>query len=683
MASPYLIGGTTTPVGGNGAKFGCTNAGAAAGKTLAQTIAAWSSNVTKIEFLKVYCTQDEYPLSFTGWGSGGQAQYAIANNVRMAICWKPTCIGTTGPNNLPTNAQYQADQNSMLATISFLKGQGMTDFKNVVWQEQEQQHAGFPSAAQYLSVCNFNYQALHNTGGKVVCDSLAYQYTLLPSYFPGPEPGNLTQNGGVLSCDEASTDMYGDDYRHGSGTQLPLIQSYAAQNQIPGPGVYEMGDSVGGPRGTLIQMQAYLTADMSNGGDNQGSCEAQALLTKAAGNNICDSAWYQNDAGSGSNIIQYNQTPPDFRIALLQELAASVRPLRLAIGVNTHVSNGDTIWVFAMATAGTTTRVYDTQGNTYTLVDKETDISGLTLWTWACFNAQPATGSGNALKTSPQDVIQVDYSSANSVQCAVALGDPTAATVNDVLQHASNLSSLQARTTATPTTQPENIFFAAVSSTAGDTPSLGPSLNQLALQQPGTAGFLIAGWRQVTNLSAVTTVANYGLPTNWAAVMVGDPLTGTQADVAGAVDGIAVNTGGTSPQLIEAAGAADVFLVFGPKIPHDAAGAAENFSVFNPSAIIIQLADTAAVVDDSGFSFADFETRVLPDAAGVSDGIQVAVSPSEWVITATSTAGDTVSFVVSPGELVGINIAVGQTFQLYTGGGSLEGPTIYTIESIG
>jgi hypothetical protein len=89
-------------------------------------------------------------------------------------------------------------------------------------------------------------------------------------------------------------------------------------------------------------------------------------------------------------------TPPPSGLYLVgQASAASGGAVTLPVPITTGTSPGDTITVGAVASAGSVTGVTDTAGNTYSLVQSQTAITGAQLYVFESYNTDPISpGSG-------------------------------------------------------------------------------------------------------------------------------------------------------------------------------------------------------------------------------------------------------------------------------------------------
>jgi hypothetical protein len=139
-----------------------------------------------------------------------------------------------------------------------------------------------------------------------------------------------------LYTDGIGLDIYGDSAVNSSNVWIRPAYSGAplttpnwgdiADFQTPPVafGWTEAGNSVGASSMTQVRMSAYLSSDPSIGGDPVNSIQAVYAQRIAAGKPVIPFMWYQNDSNStGPNLI-VSTSLPDYRIGLLQSLAATM-----------------------------------------------------------------------------------------------------------------------------------------------------------------------------------------------------------------------------------------------------------------------------------------------------------------------------------------------------------------------
>lgn len=88
--------------------------------------------------------------------------------------------------------------------------------------------------------------------------------------------------------------------------------------------------------------------------------------------------------------------PPSGLYQIGQASSASGGSANLSVPISTSNNQGDTITVGAVATTGSVTGVTDTAGNTYSLVQSETAVTGAQIYTFEAYNTDviPVGGSG-------------------------------------------------------------------------------------------------------------------------------------------------------------------------------------------------------------------------------------------------------------------------------------------------
>ena len=88
-------------------------------------------------------------------------------------------------------------------------------------------------------------------------------------------------------------------------------------------------------------------------------------------------------------------TPPPSGLYLVgQASSPSGGSTALSVPITTGTSAGDTISVGAVASAGTVTGVTDTSGNTYSLAQSETAVTGAQIYVFEAYNTDPVSPSG-------------------------------------------------------------------------------------------------------------------------------------------------------------------------------------------------------------------------------------------------------------------------------------------------
>ena len=88
-------------------------------------------------------------------------------------------------------------------------------------------------------------------------------------------------------------------------------------------------------------------------------------------------------------------TPPPSGLYLVgQANAASGGSTSLTVPITTGTTPGDTITVGALASAGTVTGVTDTSGNTYSLAQSETAVTGAQIYVFEAYNTDAVSPSG-------------------------------------------------------------------------------------------------------------------------------------------------------------------------------------------------------------------------------------------------------------------------------------------------
>lgn len=153
--TPGPFGGTLFG-GGQSAQIDTQSAQTQIGRLLTACRVYYNDNGTS----GVYTNSSQFP---------DQLAAAFALGMIAVVSYKPAFSGTTGPNNLPSPAQMQTDQNAMKASLNSIIAAGFpaANLRVVIWHEANFQPNGV-SAAQYLNLYNglasggqSNYTALH------------------------------------------------------------------------------------------------------------------------------------------------------------------------------------------------------------------------------------------------------------------------------------------------------------------------------------------------------------------------------------------------------------------------------------------------------------------------------------------------------------------------------------------
>jgi len=265
--------GITAFGGGNSNETDINNWDATVGRTAQATRVYYQDNGTA----EVYAST----LDFDG---ALKAAYDL--NLVAVVSYLPAFSGTTGPNNLPSPAQMQTDQNAMIASLNSFIAAGFpaANLRVVMHHEANLQTRGI-SPAQYMNLYSgpasgglSHYQALH-----AICPvysiMLGNQPPTSPQYneYPPIIP-NLPAN----ACDCLMVDWYQKPYFHNQWLGGPLTgggttwDAMARAANVP----LAIGEWGGLEQLTLAQAAQYLLsssitiAGTTYPGDAQHSMQA-------------------------------------------------------------------------------------------------------------------------------------------------------------------------------------------------------------------------------------------------------------------------------------------------------------------------------------------------------------------------------------------------------------------------
>jgi hypothetical protein len=501
---------------------------------------------------------------------------------------------------------------------------------------------------------NVTYQGLHDAGW-ALCSvhDTGFSGHAVNDYFPGPS--TVPINGVSYPTRPATADYQCADYYGGNYASGHYLSTWFDMAVACGMGIAitECGNSATGPPGpTQPQITSWISSSVPLSGDPASSMQAYLAQAKAAGVPVLGWIWFQNNTNAtGPNLIS---NPTDFRIPLLQGLATSLSGLSATTGLSTSVGAGDTIYVGALATAGTVTGVTDTRGNSYALINSQTAQSGAKLFVFACRNsgkpgvAFTANHASPCVFTAPANTFAlgdpvslsggslpggftagatyyVDNPNPTATTFNLSSANPLTATPSDVASTSSGSGTMTPLTALTAGTDIVTAAYSSLSSVqavavigdhgvsttdvstggSGNSTSMTTPTGALASQPENVISFwasAAAGGQptvgaQLTKLAQVETAATAWLTVAWKNVTAtaSTNIVGTLSP--GAAWSQVVATDPVAGSLQDAAAAVDALQIHG--LVADVAGAVDTFSVQGTIGDAAAAVDALAVVNQS------------------------------------------------------------------------------------
>lgn len=254
---------------------------------------------------------------------------AFQLGLTAVVSYRPAYSGTTGPDNLPSPAQMQADQTAMVESLQSIIASGFPaeNLRVSIWHEARSHGV---SAAQYLNLYAgvasgglSNYAALHAICPVYHIDlgNLSAGAPGILGYFPGPPTLPANHMDGVC------VDWYGGAHVNGRTLDPWLALADGASPPV-GFGITEYGNSAGKTLPTVAQMAQFLLSSSitiegtTYPGDPVNSIQSVFQTRQQAGKVNLELIWFQNQGTpGGANVIASASDP---RIPMLQQLHDSL-----------------------------------------------------------------------------------------------------------------------------------------------------------------------------------------------------------------------------------------------------------------------------------------------------------------------------------------------------------------------
>jgi hypothetical protein len=317
----------------------------------------WSNLVYPIAYMKAYAAFGQvggvnsmyvagsWPTPANLAAAPNPVQAAINLGVPFYMCYHPASAGSTLDASWSAAADKPAigaagtpntilgDQASMIASVNALLGVGANIAGIIINQEGNGNKTNI-TGDQYRYMYYKNYAALKTAFPTipVIACLIGYQTgnTAIAGYFPGP---TVLNPGAALYCDGLGIDWYSEGYTHGcfmysaTPSTVPGYADLADYAHVPF-GIFECGNEAGGGNPSQATVTAYLSSATvaGNPGDPVNSIQAVYAYRTANGLPNLPCMWYENDGGTGPNLIPDNNTS-DFRIGPLRAISANIAKL--------------------------------------------------------------------------------------------------------------------------------------------------------------------------------------------------------------------------------------------------------------------------------------------------------------------------------------------------------------------